>query len=106
MAEAMKKSLGLCLEEAHAPFQCLHCGLCEEVCQTHLPLRDCYLVLVDLLEDQFGSPTETVQNFVEKLDSRREFIKDIFDLDLPDWSPDEILSRVPVVEKSTNGEKA
>jgi FAD/FMN-containing dehydrogenase/ferredoxin len=106
MAEAMKKNVGLCQEEAHAPFQCLHCGLCEEVCQTHLPLRDCYLVLEDLLENRFGSPAETVQSFVEKLDSRREFIKDIFGLDLPDWSPEDKLSRVPVVDRPVDGGKA
>jgi glycolate oxidase len=106
MAEAMKKNMELRQEEAHAPFQCLHCGLCEEVCQTHLPLRDCYLVLEDLLEDRYGSPAETVQSFVEKLDSRREFIKNIFGLDLPDWSPEEKLSRVPVVDNPTDGGKA
>lgn len=105
MAEAMKKGMGLYQEEARAPFQCLHCGLCEEVCQTHLPLRDCYLVLEDWLEDRFGSPAETVQSFVEKLDSRREFIKDIFGLDLPDWSPEEKLSRVPVVDRPEDGAK-
>ena len=106
MAEAMKNGVRLEKAEAHAPFQCLHCGLCEEVCQTHLPLRDCYLVLEDRLEDRFGSPAETVQNFVEKLDSRREFIKDIFGLDLPDWSPEEKLSRVPVVDRPADGGKA
>jgi FAD/FMN-containing dehydrogenase/ferredoxin len=103
MAEEIKKGLVLYHEEAHAPFQCLHCGLCEEVCQTQLPLRDCYLVLEDWLEDRFGSPSETVLNFVEKLDSRREFIKNIFGLDLPEWSPEEKLSRVPVVDRPTNG---
>jgi ferredoxin len=106
MAEAIKDGVELNQEEAHAPFQCLHCGLCEEVCQTHLPLRDCYLVLEDWLEDRFGPPAETVQNFVEKLDSRREFIKDIFGLDLPDWSPEEKLSRVPAVDRPTDGGEA
>jgi FAD/FMN-containing dehydrogenase/ferredoxin len=105
MAEAIKSGVGLEKSEAHAPFRCLHCGLCEEVCQTHLPLRECYLVLEDVLEDRYGSPLETVQNFVEKLESRREFIKDIFGLDLPDWSPEEKLSRVPAVERSVNGGK-
>jgi FAD/FMN-containing dehydrogenase/ferredoxin len=105
MAEAMKKGVGLHQEGAQAPFQCLHCGLCEEVCQTHLPLRDCYLVLEDWLEDRFGSPAETVLNFVEKLDSRREFIREIFGLDLPDWSPEGKLSRVPAVERSASGDR-
>jgi FAD/FMN-containing dehydrogenase/ferredoxin len=103
MVEAMTNGFGLERSEAHAPFQCLHCGLCEEVCQTHLPLRDCYLVLEDWLENQFGSPVETVRSFVEKLDSHREFIQDIFGLDLPDWSPEENLSRVPAVERQAKG---
>lgn len=104
MAEAMTNGMELDRSEAHAAFQCLHCGLCEEVCQTRLPLRDCYLVLEDWLENRFGAPVETVHDFVEKLDRRRDFIKDIFGLDLPDWSPDEKISRVPAVEKSTDGE--
>jgi FAD/FMN-containing dehydrogenase/ferredoxin len=103
MVEAMTNGFGLERSEAHAPFQCLHCGLCEEVCQTHLPLRDCYLVLEDWLENRFGSPEETVRSFIEKLDSHREFILDIFGLDLPDWSPEEKLSRVPAVERPAKG---
>jgi hypothetical protein len=63
-------------------------------------------VLEDRLEDRFGSPAETVQNFVEKLDSRREFIKDIFGLDLPDWLPEKNLSRVPVIDRPADGGKA
>jgi FAD/FMN-containing dehydrogenase/ferredoxin len=101
MAEAMINGLKLEQSEVHEPFQCLHCGLCEEVCQTHLPLRDCYLVLEKWIVDRFGTPAETVQRFIEELDSNREFIKDIFGLDLPVWSPDEQLSRVPAVERSS-----
>jgi ferredoxin len=103
MAEALMDGGELKQSEAYAPFQCLHCGLCEEVCQTHLPLRDCYLVLEEWIEERFGSPAETVHRFVETLDSNREFIKDIFGLDLPEWSPDERLSRVPTVERPSKG---
>lgn len=106
MAESIMKNGKLTQSEAHTPFQCLHCGLCEEVCQTHLPLRDCYLVLEKWIENRFGRPTETVQRFVEKLDSNREFIKDMFGLDLPDWSPEEKFSRVPMVEPSQKASKA
>jgi len=106
MAEAMMNGGELTQSEAHAPVQCLHCGLCEEVCQTRLPLRDCYLVLEKWIEERFGSPAETVQMFVEKLDSNREFIKDIFGLDLPEWSPDERSPRVPTVERPTKGGEA
>lgn len=89
MAEALMNGVELKLEEAHAPFQCLHCGLCEEVCQTRLPLRDCYLVLEERLEDRHGPPAETVRRFIEILDGDREYIKDIFGLDLPEWYPKE-----------------
>jgi Fe-S oxidoreductase len=105
MAEEMMNGAELTRSEAHSPFQCLHCGLCEEVCQTRLPLRDCYLVLEEWIENQYGSPAATVQHFIEVLDCRREFIKDIFGLDLPDWSPDERLSRVPIVERPSPGDK-
>lgn len=99
MAEAMKNGVELNLEEAHATFQCLHCGLCEEVCQTRLPLRECYLVLEDRIENRFGSPVETVKKFIEDLDSRRDFISEVFGLRVPEWSPEEHVKRVPVVEK-------
>jgi ferredoxin len=99
MADAMMNGMELSQTEAHSPFQCLHCGLCEEVCQTRLPLRDCYLVLESWIEKRFGSPRETVQRFVEKLDDNRDFIKDTFGLDLPDWSPDEQMARVPAVKR-------
>jgi FAD/FMN-containing dehydrogenase/ferredoxin len=106
MAEAMLNGGDVIHSEAHASFQCLHCGLCEEVCQTRLPLRDCYLVLEDWIEKRFKSPEETVNNFIEKLDSQRDFIKKVFGLDLPEWSPDEKLQRVPHVEKPSKEGKA
>jgi len=74
-------------EEALRPFQCLNCGLCEEVCQTRLPLRDCYRVLERWIERRQGYPVDLVQDFVKRLDADRELIKTVFGLDLPDWSP-------------------
>ena len=99
MAEAMKNGVELNQREAHAPFQCLHCGLCEEVCQTRLPLRECYLILEDWIENRFGSPVETIKKFTEDLDSRRDFISEVFGLAVPEWSPEEHMNRVPIVEK-------
>jgi FAD/FMN-containing dehydrogenase/ferredoxin len=99
MAETLMKGEELEPEQAHASFQCLHCGLCEEVCQTRLPLRECYLALEDWIEAKFGSPEETVRSFIERLDGSRDYIKDIFGLDLPAWSPDDQHSRVPAAAK-------
>ncbi len=99
MGEAILNEVELNQGEAHAAFQCLHCGLCEEVCQTRLPLRECYLVLEDRIENRFGSPVETIKKFIEDLDSRRDFISEVFGLRVPEWSPEEHVNRVPVVEK-------
>ena len=99
LAGAKTNGVELNKEEAHSIFQCLHCGLCEEVCQTRLPLRECYLVLEDWIKNRFGSPVETVQKFVQELDSRRDFILEVFGLDVPEWSPEERGDRVPVVDK-------
>jgi ferredoxin len=74
-------------EEALRPFQCLNCGLGEEVCQTRLPLRDCYRVIERWIERRQGHPVDLVQDFVKRLDADRELIKTVFGLDLPDWSP-------------------
>jgi FAD/FMN-containing dehydrogenase/ferredoxin len=106
MAEAMLKGVELETEEAFSPIQCLHCGLCEEVCQTHLPLRECYLVLEDWITARFGSPVETVQKFVERLDSDREYIKEVFGLDLPEWPLDQKWSGVPHMERANEGGEA
>jgi FAD/FMN-containing dehydrogenase/ferredoxin len=106
MAEAILKDEELTESEAHRPFQCLHCGLCEEVCQTHLPLRDSYLVLENWLEARFGSPEETVRSFVAKLEENRDFIEGVFGLDLPEWSPEIKPARVPQAQKITEEEGA
>jgi FAD/FMN-containing dehydrogenase/ferredoxin len=99
MAEILLKDEELTQSEAHRTFQCLHCGLCEEVCQTHLPLRDSYLVLENWLEARFGSPEETVRSFVARLEENRDFIEDVFGLDLPEWSPEIKPARVPKAQK-------
>jgi glycolate oxidase len=104
MAEILMAGQNLNKSEAHAPFQCLHCGLCEEVCQTHLPLRDCYLVLEGWLEERFGSPAEIVQAFITNMDRNRDFIKEVFGLDLPPWTPENAPSRVPHVERPEPGD--
>lgn len=104
MAEEMMNGIEMEGTDVHSPFQCLHCGLCEEVCQTRLPLRDCYDVLEDWIEIRFGSPTETIRNFIEKLDGSREYIRDIFGLDIPEWSPDKLLPKVIVAERMPGGD--
>ncbi len=101
LAEAMINGLEVNQREAQTTFLCLHCGLCEEVCQTRLPLRECYLVLENWIEEQFGAPDEIVSKFIEELDSQRNLISNVFGLEVPEWSPGDSVSRVPVVEQLT-----
>jgi ferredoxin len=88
MAEAWLAGEEIRANEAHSPFQCLRCGLCEEVCQTRLPLRDCYLILEKWIEKQHGYPRDLVQDFVQRVDADRQLIQVTFGLDLPEWLPD------------------
>jgi FAD/FMN-containing dehydrogenase/ferredoxin len=100
MAEAWLNSQKIEAGESCRPFQCLHCGLCEEVCQTHLPLRECYRAIEAWIERQSGYPTELIRNFVQRLDADRELIRVTFGLDLPDWSPDSTVPDLRNVQKS------
>jgi Fe-S oxidoreductase len=88
MAEALLSGGEVSAREGWSPFQCLHCGLCEEVCQTRLPLRSCYGILERWIEKRHGYPAELVGNFVQRLDADRRLIRITFGLDLPDWSPE------------------
>ena len=100
MAEAWLSGQEIQADESCRPFQCLHCGLCEEVCQTRLPLRDCYGVLERWVEKRHGYPLELIRNFVQRLDGDRELIKVTFGLDLPDWSPETAGPDLRDVQKS------
>lgn len=88
MAESLLRGEEVVAGEAWSPFQCLHCGLCEEVCQTRLPLRSCYGILERWIEKRHGYPQEMIQSFVRRLDADRRLIRITFGLDLPDWSPE------------------
>lgn len=74
MAEALSVRDAVSAEEALTVLQCLHCGLCEEVCQTRLPLRDCYDVLEGLITDRYGSADDRPTEFSKKVDENRDLI--------------------------------
>lgn len=87
IAEAILSKDEIRLQETSRIFQCLHCGLCEEVCQTRLPLKDCYAALEALVEKRYGRPVETIERFVELVNKNRTWIESAFGLDLAQWSP-------------------
>lgn len=100
MAETWLSGEGIRKDESHRPFQCLHCGLCEEVCQTRLPLRECYRALERWVEKRHGYPRELIQGFVKQLDADRELVRITFGLDLPDWAPDGPLPELRDVQRT------
>ena len=87
MAEAMVAGEEISTREASSPFQCLRCGLCEEVCQTRLPLKDCYTALEGWIEGRIGRPDETMARFTERLDADRTLVETLYGLDVAEWRP-------------------
>lgn len=96
LSQAMLEGEPVSEREAFNSFQCIRCGLCEEVCQTRLPLRECYDKTEELAVRHFsGSPDETVAHFVEMVDEKRDWINSTFGLDQADWSPPQMTVKLP-----------
>ena len=87
LAELLSRPEEVSGDEATAMFQCLRCRLCEEVCQTRLPLLDCYTALEKQVENRYGYPRQKIEEFVELLDAGRDRIAAVFGLDVEEWSP-------------------
>jgi FAD/FMN-containing dehydrogenase/ferredoxin len=105
LAEAVASRQEISGAEAARAFQCLRCSLCEEVCQTRLPLVDCYVALESELEGRFGRPADTVARFVGAVDEHREWIERTFGLSLADWSPDNRAARLSGAPQPAAGGK-
>lgn len=77
-------------------FQCLHCHLCEEVCQTRLPLVLCYQKHEELTVKRFGPvPKALLSSFVELVDRKRDWLLRVFGIKLAQWSPTEMSPKYP-----------
>ncbi|MHC5040443.1 MAG: FAD-binding oxidoreductase, partial [Planctomycetota bacterium] len=87
LSETLSASGEISREDAASPFRCLHCGLCEEVCQSGLPLTDCYAALEGWVEKEFGKPHETIETFASLLDANREWLLKTFGLHRAEWTP-------------------
>jgi FAD/FMN-containing dehydrogenase/ferredoxin len=72
---------------AQSTFQCVHCGLCEEVCQTALPLRACYDVLESMVASRHGRPDQLIADFAAKVDKLCPAVADSYGLLRPQWRP-------------------
>ncbi len=85
LVETLSRGGAVRAEEAHRPFQCFACGLCEEVCQTRLPLVACYEALERWIEERDGRPLELIATFAARADAERAAFARAFGLDLPEW---------------------
>jgi FAD/FMN-containing dehydrogenase/ferredoxin len=60
-------------EEAQLPFLCMHCGACEEVCQSELDLLSAWEELEAALEARYGRPAQAVEQFVTEVEANERY---------------------------------
>jgi glycolate oxidase len=85
VAEALMCGQEITRSEAISTLQCVHCGLCEEVCQTALPLRNCYRVLETMVARRFGWPHDLIESFIRKIDTQSEKVLNAYGLSRAQW---------------------
>jgi NAD-dependent dihydropyrimidine dehydrogenase PreA subunit len=54
---------------AEGVFFCLHCHLCEYVCQSKLSLTSVWERLESIVEKKYGRPEEKIKEFIEQVES-------------------------------------
>jgi FAD/FMN-containing dehydrogenase/Pyruvate/2-oxoacid:ferredoxin oxidoreductase delta subunit len=64
-------------------FLCLHCHLCEYVCQSKLKLNPVWDRLESILEKEFGRPEEKIAEFVKRAESDPAYSELLDSLNLP-----------------------
>src|SRR5437867_1018999 len=60
-------------EDAQSMFLCIHCGACERVCQSELPLVAAYDRLEGLVAERFGVPKDRVDSFSKRVQDSDEY---------------------------------
>ncbi|MFC1746428.1 FAD-binding protein [Candidatus Riflebacteria bacterium] len=95
MSEVLKEKKEIQRDEFAVPFQCLRCSLCEEVCQTGLPLTECYPALENWVEQEFGRPEKEIERFIKRIDDNREWLRNTFGLIFPEWSSRTCIHPIP-----------
>jgi ferredoxin len=71
--ELLNGSGGLSNQEAQLPFLCMHCGACEEVCQSELDLLPAWEELEAALEARYGRPAGAVEQFVTEVEANERY---------------------------------
>jgi FAD/FMN-containing dehydrogenase len=65
----LKKGHSVPKDLAEIVFYCLHCHLCESVCQSKLTLIPVWEELESIVEKKFGRPEEGIKEFIDEVES-------------------------------------
>ena len=68
---------------AEKAFLCLHCHLCEYVCQSKLSLMPVWENLESLLEKKYGRPEEKIKAFLDKVESLPAYTRLLDSIGIP-----------------------
>ena len=60
-------------EDAQSMFLCIHCGACERVCQSELPLVAAYDELEGLVAERFDIPQDRIASFSRRVQDSEEY---------------------------------
>jgi ferredoxin len=60
-------------ETGSLAFLCLHCHLCEKICQSQLKLVSCWEELEKRLEKKFPRPAELIADFIKQVENSDEY---------------------------------
>jgi len=60
-------------EDAQSMFLCIHCGACERVCQSELPLVAAYDELEGLVAERFDVPQDRIEAFSRQVQGSDEY---------------------------------
>jgi Fe-S oxidoreductase len=60
-------------EDAQSMFLCIHCGACERVCQSELPLVAAYDELEGLVAERFDIPQGRIEAFSRRVQDSDEY---------------------------------
>lgn len=73
LAEKIFKNEEILPDDANSAFLCMHCGLCEEVCQNELKLVLAWEELEDILKCKYGVPTEIIEVFIRDMEGSETY---------------------------------
>src|SRR5437867_3160977 len=73
MAARLQRGEPVSPEDAQSMFLCIHCGACERVCQSELPLVAAYDELEGIVADRFGVPKDRVDAFSKRVQDSEEY---------------------------------